>query len=198
MKKVILTLEYDEDYRREDIDEYWKLVSFNSRHYGYEDPYKYLTKVNKYGEIVPANIGIKRKIDCGTAFWLSYFEHGQCEWSLKGHGYQCRWDTTQIAGILLWDTNIKELPKTFEKREKWAESYLEAYTSWSNGEIYYYSIEDEESGKSIESCGGFLGNDDDMFKLIKEQTKGYEIVRIKGNAKDLADYHDLQVKEELV
>lgn len=162
----------------------WKLCSFNRRHVGYQGP----------DEFLPPSLGLRRKLEVGTAFMLSYYEHGLCRWSLQGQGPQCQWDTTRTAGILLWEGDLKDLPKGYDKREKWAESMLETYTCWCNGEVYGYSI--EEDGVQGDSCFGFYGNDlDYMAEQVRGLINGDE-VEIEGDAKDLAAYHDFTSKPD--
>jgi hypothetical protein len=173
----------------------WKFVSFNNRNIGYESPYNYLSGRDKFGEFIPANIGIARKLKTGTAFIVSCYEHGVSCYSLLGEGTQCRWDTTLAAGILLL-SNPKELkPKD---REESARRFLEIYTNWANGWIYGFSI--EVDGELIDGCGGF----DDakyMFEEITEVIKShikengieeYEI-RYAGEAVDLSRYHSVEI-----
>ena len=151
-----LNLSYDNcGIGPEDINENWKIISFLSRHINSEDPWKYAT-VTDCGYITASDIGIRRKLECQTAFWLDYYEHGLCEWSLRGEGPQCRWDTSHVAGILIYTGNSKDLPK--DKRVGCARSYLEKYSNWCNGEVYGYYLENDE-GEIIDSCGGFIGSE---------------------------------------
>src|ERR1019366_2101092 len=65
----------------------WKLISFGRKHNNYEDPDKYVMAFDRgTREVTPANIGLKKKLNVGLAFWLSYYEHGQGAWSLIGEG----------------------------------------------------------------------------------------------------------------
>jgi hypothetical protein len=117
----------------------------------------------------------------GNAFVLSYYEHGLCQWSLQGYGPQCRFDTAQIAGILIWNTeelgrnvpyhSYKEWDKLsaeerYEKRADSASSFCEAYTNWANGSIYGYALTDDENGENDDSCWGFLG-----YEYFKERVQ---------------------------
>ena len=173
----------------------WKFVSFNNRHIGYESPYNYLSGRDKFGDFIPANIGIARKLKTGTAFIVSCYEHGASCYSLLGEGTQCRWDTALAAGILLL-RNPKELkPKD---REESARRFLEIYTNWANGWIYGFSI--EVDGEFIDGCGGF----DDatyMFEEITEIIKSYikengieeYEFTYTGQAADLSHYRSVEI-----
>jgi len=151
-----LTIEYDHDTESPIENGAWELHSFNRCHRNFAHPEKFL----------PPDIGLRRKLNCGTAFLLAYYEHGLCNWSLSGEGPQCRWDSVQCAGVLIYKDPIKYLPKTYQERANMARSFLEEYTTWCNGECYWYRIEEEimcnecgnvKENTEIDSCGGFIG-----------------------------------------
>lgn len=188
---VKLIIKHDQDTESPNTYENWKLVSFNSRHTSYGDPYDYLLPPDEYGEPVPANIGIRRKLKTGTAFILSYFEHGNCVWGLKGETHNCQWDTARIAGILFWEGKSKELPKSYEEREEWARSFLKEYTEWCNGNCYYFRIEDMEEN-ILDSCGGFIGDDGLADDIKGNLSDDYNVVAIEGEASCVIDLEDFQ------
>lgn len=125
---------------------------------------------------------------------LSYFEHGMCRWGLQGtmqHTPDFRWDGVSLAGVLMWDPSEgdkdgserkwwDELDE--KKRDEIASAFLEEYTDWSNGSIFYVTIQrwianvcgaclqPNELGighwENVESVGGIVGYDQ-----IKEQAK---------------------------
>lgn len=179
--KYTLTLEHD-DCGVESPTEYggWELISFNPRHIGYKDPHDYISHVNQYGEPIPANIGIRRRLEIGTAFLFSVYEHGLSAYSLRGEGMQCRWDTTDIAGILLWKDSPKDLPKTYRERQEWARSFLDVYEDWANGNVYHFTVEDE-NGELIDSCGGFIGADHFM-SCVKDAIPAGAEMAVTGDA----------------
>jgi len=189
---LTLTLHNDIDIEMPDSGcDGWKLIPFNSNLVGYEDPSEYIAGVNEYGEVIPANIGIRRKLKTGTAWFAERYEHGNSVWSLIGEGPRCRFDTTRHAGILVWTGKPKEMPA--DMREKSARMFLETYTCWANGEGHGYTIEDED-GEHVDSCFGFFGNDMDyMFEQIREHT-GTQEVEVGGEADWLADYHEVNEK----
>lgn len=136
----------------------WNLVSFNRRHYSFQDPSKMdQTKIQKM-------------INDGRAYYLSYYEHGRCWWGLTEEkappGVEFQWDGVRVAGLLLWDE--KEDPPTKES----AKAFLSEYTSWANGECYYYEVYDEK-GNLVDASGGFIGTDY-LIEVIKELTQGKE------------------------
>lgn len=184
MSNLVLTIGYDSDAECPSEFDGWRLVSFGRRHVNYEDPNKWLGRTAA-GIITGANVGINSKLRAGTAFILSCFEHGNCQWGLQGEVFQCQWDTAQVAGILVWEQDVGNLgPKTYKDRQQDARIFLETYTNWANGNVYGYILETED-GKDVDSCWGYYG-DEDLKSAIKEAMgKEDKIVRIKGEGKDM-------------
>lgn len=190
----ILTLYANDD--AEDPHDFcgsWTLHAFSRRHHHESDPSKFFDDRGR------PLIGIRRKLEVGTAFIVSYYEHGSCVWSVEGTGPQCQWDNVRKAGILVWEHPVADMgAKTYEARQKDAASFLETYTCWCNGEVYGYSVDEvvtlpcgHTEIKHIDSCGGFFGNDlAYMGESIRAAIDGDTDVEIKGAAKDLAAYHD--------
>ncbi len=175
-----------------EFDGAWKLYSFNRRHRSYKDPQAFFPDGKP-------SIGLRRKLDVGTAFVLDYFEHGNCVWSISGGGPECAWDTSHGAGLLVWEHPVKDMgAKTRDGREKDARLFLETYTCWCNGEVYGYSIDEvvtlpcgHTETRHVDSCFGFYGNDIAyMAEQVRAAIDGDQNVTIKGDAKHLADYHD--------
>lgn len=126
----------------------------------------------------------------GYAYWLDYFEHGNCSWSRSGHGQQCQWDNSRHAGILYWEHpredigNIDAPPEErLEQLAKDADGFLECYTDWCNGWVYGYSIDDAITDEHIGSCYGFFGSDEKyMMEQLKEELPEHAvIVKFKSN-----------------
>ena len=186
-KKLIVELWNDSDAECPSEWGGWKLYSFSRKHINFKHP----------DEFFPPNIGLRRKLKTGTAFILSYFEHGNSFWMLKNSPEwdSCpdkQWDGTAVAGMLIYEYNVKELNKTYEARKANAVAFVESYTNWANGNIFGYSIETPD-GEDIASCGGYL-NSDVMFSDIHFYTKDAEEVEVTGEAKWLADYDDIKPK----
>jgi hypothetical protein len=161
----------------------WVVHSFNRRHTNFEDPFEFL-KQDGSG----ANIGIQRRLDCGTAFLLSCYEHGGCAWSLKGEGTQCRWDTTQYAGIMIWQGKAEDAGKTLKEREERARVAISVYTDWADGNCYYFRLEDM-AGEELDSCGGFIGDKDlEVAVLEAIEHQKVEVIEVDGEADWLWKY----------
>jgi hypothetical protein len=156
-----------------DWDE-WELHSFNTRHCNFKHPDDFGISVNSYGEVETSQIGLRRKLDVGTAFVLGYYEHGLCSWLIRGYGgpgTDCRWDGNQCAGILIWKGKSTDIGKTEPERLARARQVCETYTCWCNGEVFGYRIFDDQD-EEIESCWGFYGYEDaeqSAIESIKEE-----------------------------
>jgi len=154
----------------------WKAYSFSKRHHNFARPES--LGFDEYGNV---DGDIALKMDAGLAFPLSYFEHGSCMWSLKGAGPQCRWDSVDLAGILVWEQDEENIgATTFEDRRKDAASFLERYTAWCNGSVFSYSTDDF-------CAGGFYELDDLVSSLREEIEEDRSVVftgEIRGEVED--------------
>jgi hypothetical protein len=189
--KYHLALEHDQDVESPcDFDGSWKFYSFNRKNNNYRDPYDFITRKFRNGEWetkgAGANIGFQRKLDVGTAFIISCYEHSGIIYSIRGEGMQCQWDTTRIAGVLVWEESPKNMgAKTYTERENDARNFLKEYNHWVNGECYYYCLEDEK-GEHIDSCGGYIGYES-IWEVLREEhselfVPGVEL-EVTGDAK---------------
>lgn len=191
----------------------WKAYSFSTRHSNHADPDDVGFEYDDDKECLIPGKDLQAKLDSGLAFLLSYFEHGQCQWSLAGEGPQCRWDSVTFAGILVWEEEESALgPKTKKDREKDARAFISNYTAWCNGYVYGFTIDvvrpcgscgkdeevdDSEHDIDATSCGGFtIDSCDDeamgyMLELVKENIGSdwadYEVAFEEQNAYGLAD-----------
>lgn len=148
-----------------------KLIAFVSFHYDH-DPVNPCEDWDGFGEIRSLslkhinNISIEEVEELieNTAdgkeqiIPLSYFEHGNCKWGVKGTMSSMpdfRWDGVNFAGIWIpdkeciasvdiWEKEAKEKGEEFNRNEKFCEMAIGAcktYTAYCNGEVYGYQIE---------------------------------------------------------
>jgi len=182
MAKLTVHLEHDDKCPG---DPWWKLYSFNRRHVNFKHPSDLgLGSLDDFGDPKVQKPALARKLKNGTAFILSYFEHGSSLWFLRGDyvpGVEFQWDGRRVAGLLVWDAKLKLGDKKHMKQE--ARQFLKGYTAWANGEVYRYEIEDE-NGNHVASCGGFA-DQENLFSVIAGLTEGHE-VEFVGDAKWLA------------
>lgn len=153
-RKYTIEINYDSDMGCpcEENDGEWQIYSFCKDHVRFKDPSELFDD-----ETGKPKDDIAEKLKTGLAFFLSYYEHGNCLWSLAGTGPKCEWDSVQFAGIAIWEEPEENIgAKTYEERKKDCENALEQYTDWCNGECYYYRITDAK-GKLIDCCTGYIG-----------------------------------------
>ena len=92
---------------------------------------------------------------------LFLYDHSGLSLKTFPHGYHGSWDCGQVGFIFVTkddvrkEFNVKKISKKVkEKAEKILISEVETYSQYINGEVYYFSIENEE-GEQIDSCGGW-------------------------------------------
>lgn len=168
-RRLYLRIMFDPDTDSPCEYDGFKLYSFNRRHASFCDPEK----------LPLSPLALRNKLRAGTAFWLDYYEHGLCCWSLAGDGPQDQWDTARRAGLLIWEEPAKHLGSehTYEGRRKQAESFLETYTDWCNGNTFWYQLEDELEAH-VDSCGGFIG-DEHLIDGLNEVLEPDDVVCIR-------------------
>ena len=171
-QKTVLVVTVDYDLNTEtpcDGEGAWELVSFRSRDHGYQNPYELLRYDPQRGEARALNIGLQRQLDTGTAFFVSRYEHGGVVWGLQGEVPACRWDTSEVAGLLIWKWGARLLPKGLDARRAMARDFLKTYTEWANGECFAFMIDREATGRDpyvetgdrilLDASSGYIGPD---------------------------------------
>jgi len=186
-RKLILKLEYDLTCDSPAEASGWKLYSFE-RGSGV-DPRAYVDTLGR-----PADVGIRRKLDAGTAFWLSCYDHSSQIWALYGEGPQIdrQWDYIWLAGILVWAGNPRDLPRGREARADAARTFLKTYNLWANGGCYGYVLADAQGGL-VDACWGFIGIDGSgMDDYINDNLQEGDELVVVGECADLVEYLDLK------
>lgn len=150
-RKLTITINHDRDCESPaDHDCQWTVHSFCRDHRNSTDA----------DDFIPPNIGLRRKLAVGLAFYLDYYEHSMCRWAISN-----RWPSpiatekhdNRRDGVLIWEHKPSEIVgKTYDERRKDASGFLEQYTRWCIDECYGYTIADED-GKVVDSCWGFIG-----------------------------------------
>jgi hypothetical protein len=212
-----LNIGYDQDAEcpSDNRDSTWRVVSFSSRHSKYENPDNYLTPVyderGRFQYADPNNIGLRRKIQCGTAFILSYYEHGQGQWSIKGEGTQCRWDTADVAGIAFFDSDPSEISRAnglpmsekYNARAADLRGFLEEYNNWANGYVYGYSFSydgDDPDNDETDSCWGFYDPkyllSDGITPTVKNYMKEHGLTELVTLSEDEFDSEQERIADD--
>ena len=197
MKRI--TLEHDDANDEPDFG--WKVYSFSTAHRGWKDPDTFVMPDDPE-DATALQKEVAEKLKVGLAFYLSYYEHGNCVWSLRGQGPSDRFDSRHTAGILIYDEDYFAPAETLESRAEMAALNLETYTCWANGEMYGYSIATvtncDKCGHEIvkdnpdASCWGFYGHDIACMASEVREALGdtREAVEVVGDASFLADTYD--------
>ena len=131
-------LEHDGDGENPSEWDGWRLHSFGRRHTNFRDPKSLglALELDSDGWPKVKNPGLRSKLKAGLAFFVSYFEHGQCVWFIPGEGPSCPWDSVRCAGLLVWEHDSADLgPKTYADRQRDARNFLKTYTAFCNGEV---------------------------------------------------------------
>lgn len=206
----------------EDPSEYGiaRIVSFNSRHGNFERPERYLVRecpeCNGYGKTRPmtrtddadcpkcegtGEVECKLDEHPDVLAIMSYYEHGLCRWMVgpsvvPDYG---GFDTTNVAGVMVWNGEDDERKwwndRTDEERSKALDAIADEYTSWVNGDCYYYSLTELDEcptchattdGRMIDGCGGYIGSDyfvESLRELFRYEGIDPKDVKVTGEAK---------------
>jgi hypothetical protein len=180
-------------------DGQWRLISFSNRHFNYQHPQHIEAADLRFSILEDGTIdhvAIRRKLEVGTAFVLSHYEHGDSLWMLKDGekpaGVEFQWDGVRVAGLLIWEHSVADMgAKTYGDRMKDAQAFLDTYNAWANGEVHGYML-DTLDGEHVDSCWGFYDVDCMIAENIKPNLEsGDVIVEVDGDASWIADHHDI-------
>lgn len=100
--------------------------------------------------------------------------------TVKTNPFGCRWDSGLSGFIYTKRTDyIKDFGAKKNVKNSVIENHLkgnlETFDAWLQGEVYWFSVEDAETGNLLDSCGGFYGDDyaNDMVDYINYEEYGY-------------------------
>lgn len=168
-----ITVQASQDYDAEcPLDMMSDLVEFHSfspRHSRYKDPDSFGLYRDKDGRFTSSDIGVRTKLKAGTAVLLSYFSHGNCDWSIAPEKPTFTFDSVGVAGILLMQ---RSLHTSKEDRLRFAGSVLDEYTAWSNGEVYHIKFPENSDFEKFD-CGGIYDVKEYLNEVLAE---GQEVV----------------------
>lgn len=173
MNRLTIRLEHDSDTENPltECDGQWTLKDFTRD--GDCTPEEVFTVQTGDYRTIP-NLGIRRKLKVGLAFMLDMYEHGGRAWSLRGQGYQCQWDTSRNAGVLVWEHKPGDMgAKSYSDRMKDAQGTLDTFNAWLNGDCVWFAVENADE-EWVDSCGGYIGPDYAyMFDEIRSAVTRY-------------------------
>lgn len=93
------------------------------------------------------------------------------------------WDTSYVGLVLV---SKKEF-RSVEKAKKAALAHVETWNHLLSGSVYGYVVEDS-GGQLVDSCGGFLGDEEYCMKEGIDAAQRYEREQLAKHAKKLRGY----------
>ncbi len=92
------------------------------------------------------------------------YEHGNIVFR---RGTAKGFDYSNCGFYIITEETQKEHGAKKYKWEKFVDQELETYTQWANGEVYHFTLFDE-NGEFTDSCGGFYSLDKIKYQLPEE------------------------------
>lgn len=167
--KLVIDYDYDVDSPRNwsnlsiliirnglgDNDEYLNRELENSQHkVGCAEDHLELMK-----EIVEEHLGSK----VIYADFISKYEHSGVRYFV---GQSSGWDYANIGFVFVTEDSLEEIGCSKEDIEKIVEAEIETFSQWTNGEVYYFTLYDDEGNEEY-SLGGLYS-----LEEIKEYLPG--------------------------
>lgn len=193
MDKLHVTVEDYPDIPDPSGESMWRLHSFSRSHKHYTNPVELQVVVDRDHVHEVCNRELQRKLEAGHAYWLSYFEHGECLWMRVGGpvppGVEFKWDGVRYAGLLeLQDKfNAAKFASVAEATAS-ADAFLTEFNSWANGVGWYVVITGPSSDglfdQIIASAAFYDCQLSQMCAMIAKCVRGkaYEITDIADGA----------------
>jgi len=172
--RLTITPDMDSPNPLEEWDETGTILSLNRRHVNF-DPR-----------------GIEEAIEMNPdAVRLSYYEHGQCLWSVAGElpaSCRCPFDSVRFAGLWLPDEATLASARHyggFTRRQfmlKRAREACDLYSQWCNADVYAYELTrvtpcdicGVPQSETLDTCSGFYG-------LEECRTQGLAMIQSLAN-----------------
>lgn len=143
---------------------------------------------------------------------LYLYDHGDITISTESFG--CRWDSGKVGYIYVSKEDvIKEFESTWntESNKEWREKYhagkdmfgiaenilrqeLKTFDQYLRGEVYGFTLYDNETEEELDSCWGYFGNE--SIEHIVEECKGYTLSHQERKAEQfLVEMNKLELSE---
>jgi len=186
-KKHTIQISYDEFsmHPRTDFDNLGSMVMFHNRYNLINEGFYNKNDFNSWEELEKYIIRVE---DIAVILPVYMYDHTGVV--LNTTGFSCQWDSGQVGFIFIskakarTEYSWKQITKTRRERlEKYLIEEVEVYSQYLNGDVYGYTVLNEE-GEEIEADGGsYYGYDHEKSGLME-------------NAKDAIDYEIERAKEE--
>lgn len=95
--------------------------------------------------------------ECGATVVLPIYMLDHSGIAVSTTPFGCRWDSGQLGLIYTTTAKLAEFGVTPENAEAALVSEVETYNTYVSGEIYGYTVEDEQF---VDSCGGFFSEEE--------------------------------------
>jgi hypothetical protein len=149
---------------------------------------------SRYCELLGFDIDTHERIGKphNLAVEIDKYEHSGISYSVRGEGMNCRWDTSK--GWAVWFPDKCALDDIMTRKTKKAQrnravvmarQACELFNQWTNGDVWFYNIEDEQ-GNDVDSCGGFYG-----IESVREEVNSQLDYAIKEKAENLKETRQL-------
>lgn len=107
------------------------------------------------------------KSDIAHTLPLYRYEHGGVAYNTTG--FQCRWDSGQVGWVYLSKKAVRDIMGCKRVTNKMIDrcipqmiSEVETFSKWANGECYGWAVYDSDGNNEF-SCGGYIGDPNDMI-----------------------------------
>lgn len=160
---------YDEDplNPREDFDNFGNMVCYHNR-------YTLGDQMANENFPEPEDFIAWRKSQGKEVISLPIYMYDHSGICLSTGGFSCPWDSGQVGWIYITRKEAREkmmVSRITKKQEanilKWLQGEVEEYSSYLEGQVYFYNACDENDD-SIESCGGYIGYDMEKNGLLAD------------------------------
>lgn len=142
---------------------------------------EYRTRMyNKYGDTIELFKILLERLNKKGFVALPVYAYIHSSTTVATTPFGCRWDSG-LSGFIytkraeyIKDFGAKETVKNKDIKNH-LESSIQTFDQWLRGEVYHFSIEDEEQEEFLDSCGGFYGSNyaEDMVEYIDYEEYGY-------------------------
>lgn len=178
--KITVNIWHDE-HAEDPCGSGWTLHSFGRSHYNSTTPEEVGIVFDDATETWRPSAALAKKIEEGSAYFLDYYEHGCSYWYLPGEAPNCRWDTSRMAGLLVWEDDTP-LAATYDENRSYADTFLQDYNQWANGNVFGFTA---TATRPCCECG--QDRPDDSLDEDPLSQGGYYGERIADLVHDLVD-----------
>jgi hypothetical protein len=161
-----------------DDDNYTTMI-FSHKRYSLGDKHDYKSEdYNGWTEMKDAIIKKEKPIVIRPVFML---DHSGI--TIRTVSFNDPWDSGQIGFVIITRASVLNMqgwyrisPKRYTRLSKYLEQEVERYDAWLRGDVVEWAIfakDSEDSFDAIETCGGYIGDQDYAIKDAKASIDSY-------------------------